>query len=203
MTTNAEPTVAWAEQITGPISAHGEGPIWLGPDLGLAWVDMFRGDILMLKGIDKVERTHVADVATIIRPQRDGGIVVATDRAVVALDNGLHVTATSPTLLLDSSVRFNDGGCDPDGRFYLGTSANDGSPGRGRLFRLDRGPMLTTIQSDVTVSNGLAWSPSGARRTTSTQRRSASTGSTTPSPAASPTDRSSVRSVIPMASPTD
>ncbi|MFF0450014.1 SMP-30/gluconolactonase/LRE family protein [Streptomyces sp. NPDC004609] len=59
-------------------------------------------------------------------------------------------------------MRFNDGGCDPDGRFYCGTMAYDVAPGRGSLLRLDTDGSVTRVLTGVTISNGLAWSPDTA-----------------------------------------
>lgn len=56
----------------------------------------------------------------------------------------------------------NDGGCDPHGRFYCGSMAYEETPGAGTLYRLDADGTTTVVESEVTVSNGLVWSPDGA-----------------------------------------
>jgi sugar lactone lactonase YvrE len=56
----------------------------------------------------------------------------------------------------------NDGGCDPQGRFYCGTMAYDATPGAGTLFRMDPDESVHVVLAGVTVSNGLAWSPDGS-----------------------------------------
>ena len=55
----------------------------------------------------------------------------------------------------------NEGGCDPDGRFYCGSMAYDRRPGAGAVYRLD--PELSTqvVLEGATISNGLDWSPDG------------------------------------------
>jgi sugar lactone lactonase YvrE len=53
----------------------------------------------------------------------------------------------------------NEGGCDPDGRFYCGSMAYDMTPEAGALYRLDPGGHVLVVQERVTCSNGLAWSP--------------------------------------------
>ncbi|MCM3885590.1 SMP-30/gluconolactonase/LRE family protein [Frankia sp. R82] len=60
-------------------------------------------------------------------------------------------------------LRMNDGGCDPDGRFYCGSMAYDETPGAGSLHRLDPDATTTVVLGGVTISNGLAWSPDGTR----------------------------------------
>ena len=37
----------------------------------------------------------------------------------------------------DERIRFNDGGCDPAGRFWMGTMAYDETQGAGSVYRLD------------------------------------------------------------------
>jgi sugar lactone lactonase YvrE len=54
-------------------------------------------------------------------------------------------------------VRFNDGKCDPAGRFWAGTMAYDLAPGAGTLYRLDRGGVVRPVIPGLTISNGLAW----------------------------------------------
>ena len=79
----------------------------------------------------------------------------------------------------------NDGACDPQGRFYCGSMAYDETPGRGGLYRLDPDGSVTTVLTDLTISNGLAWSPDGCTayhvdsvtRTVSSYRFDATDGS--------------------------
>ncbi len=61
----------------------------------------------------------------------------------------------------DESVRMNEGGCDPDGRFWCGSMAYDQRPGGARLYRLDPDGTVHVGLEGVTVSNGLEWSPDG------------------------------------------
>jgi sugar lactone lactonase YvrE len=58
-------------------------------------------------------------------------------------------------------VQFNDGGCDPQGRFYCGSMAVDNTPGAGTLYRLDPDGTVHVALREVTVSNGIGWSPDG------------------------------------------
>ena len=54
----------------------------------------------------------------------------------------------------------NEGGCDPDGRFYCGSMAYDKARGAASLYRFDADGSTQRLFGDVTISNGLAWSPS-------------------------------------------
>jgi sugar lactone lactonase YvrE len=55
----------------------------------------------------------------------------------------------------------NEGGCDPDGRFWCGSMAYDQSPGAASMYRLDPDGTVRRVFDGVTVSNGLEWSPDG------------------------------------------
>lgn len=55
----------------------------------------------------------------------------------------------------------NEGGCDPDGRFYCGSMAYDFEPGAAAIYRLDTDQSVRRVVAGVTISNGLEWSPDG------------------------------------------
>jgi len=56
--------------------------------------------------------------------------------------------------------RFNDGKADPQGRLWVGTIYEPRTAPRAALYRWSGGPMQR-MAGDVTVSNGLAFSPDG------------------------------------------
>ena len=55
----------------------------------------------------------------------------------------------------------NDGACDPQGRFWGGTLAEDHHDGGGALYRLDRDGRTEMVLEGLTISNGIGWSPDG------------------------------------------
>jgi sugar lactone lactonase YvrE len=60
-----------------------------------------------------------------------------------------------------SESRFNDGKTDPQGNFWAGTTAIDHRAKHGALYRWDCNGKGTRMLSDVTISNGLAFTPEG------------------------------------------
>jgi sugar lactone lactonase YvrE len=66
-------------------------------------------------------------------------------------------------LWIYTSVRMNEGGCDPDGRFYCGSMAYDQRPGAGALHRLDPDGSVRLVLENVIISNRLEWSPDDFR----------------------------------------
>jgi sugar lactone lactonase YvrE len=159
--------MADAEQLTGPVAFHAEGPVWSPSWGGLRWVDMFAGDVLSM-GLDgaagsfsAISRRHVGAIAAVLRPRRGGGAVIAVERGFLleGADGELH---SLPDLWADPGLRMNEGSCDPDGRFYCGSMGYDKAPGRGSVYRLDADGTTSVVFGGSTISNGLGWSPDGS-----------------------------------------
>ncbi|MDQ2677956.1 MAG: SMP-30/gluconolactonase/LRE family protein [Actinomycetota bacterium] len=149
------------EQVTGPVAYHGEGPVWSERWGGLRWVDMLAGDILSFAEDGSVERRHVGRVAAAVRPRARGGAVIGVERGFALEEPDGTVTHLDP-LWAGDEVRMNEGGCDPDGRFYCGSMAEDRQPGAASLYRLDPDGSTHVVLEGVTISNGLEWSPDGS-----------------------------------------
>lgn len=152
-----------AEQLTDVITHHGEGPVW-DPDAGvLRCVDMLAGEIVTVSENGPVGRFAVGSpVAAAWRPRSGGGQVVAVERGFRLVDaDGTLGPVTE--VFDDPSVRMNEGGCDPQGRFYCGSMAYDQRPGGAAMWRLDPDGSTTKVLDDLTISNGLVWSLDGAR----------------------------------------
>ncbi|CCH88446.1 Gluconolactonase [Modestobacter italicus] len=149
------------EQVTDVVAHHGEGPVWSPRWGGLRWVDMLAGDVLHLRADGGVERRHVGGIAAAVRPRRGGGAVIGIERGF-ALEEPDGTLQPLEEVWSEESVRMNEGGCDPDGRFYCGSMAYDQRPGAASLYRLDPDGTVHVVLEGVTVSNGLEWSPDGA-----------------------------------------
>ena len=150
-----------AEQLTEPVAYHGEGPVWAEGWGGLRWVDMLAGDILSLREDGTIGRRHVGEIAAAVRPRGRGGAVIGVERGF-ALEEPDGQLIRLEELWSDRGVRMNEGGCDPDGRFYCGSMAYDKRPGAGSLYRLDPDLSVRNVLKDVSISNGLEWSPDGS-----------------------------------------
>lgn len=96
------------------------------------------------------------------------GTVVPSEsgKAIVALKNGIYVLdidTGSKKLIFDPESdnednRFNEGKCDPAGRFWAGTMNLNNEPGKGALYRMDGNGNVTKMIGNVSVSGGIAWS---------------------------------------------
>jgi sugar lactone lactonase YvrE len=153
-----------AHQLTDPVCEHGEGAVYDDRWSGVRWVDMLAGDILELTDAG-VSRRHVGRIAAMLRPRSAGGFVVALERqlALADFDDLETPMKTAPDLWAESTVRMNEGGCAPDGTLYLGSMAYDEGPGGGRLYRIRAGLSAEIAIAEVTISNGIGWSPDADR----------------------------------------
>jgi sugar lactone lactonase YvrE len=122
---------------------------------------MLAGDVLTLAADGSVERRHVASVTAALRPRRAGGAVLGVERGFALEDAEGTITRLSE-LWTDERLRMNEGACDPNGRFYCGSMAYDKRPGAAALYRLDPDRSVKVVLENVTVSNGLDWSPDGS-----------------------------------------
>jgi sugar lactone lactonase YvrE len=137
----------------------GEGPLWLMESKQIVWVD--------IEGM----RVHLFTPDTGLHRvipvgQRIGAIVPAEDgRMVCALQNGFYYLdleneslepISDPEAGLPNN-RFNDGKCDPSGRFWAGTMPIDGGGLVGALYRLDGEGTVHKLVTGVGCSNGLGW----------------------------------------------
>lgn len=157
----ASGTGAEVEVVVALDAELGEGPTWDARAGQLIWVDILGRRIHRTDpatGITDSVPTplHVGAIA----PRAAGGYVAALQDGFWIFDDGPpRRIATVPEA--QPGLRFNDGKCDPAGRFWAGTMAYDESAGAGCLYRLDLDGSVTRVLSEVSISNGLAWSRDG------------------------------------------
>jgi sugar lactone lactonase YvrE len=143
-----------------------EGPVWDAAEQRLLWVDIRRGRVLwgQLAG-DEVHVTGehgFEGTAGAAVPTSDGGLLVALRRGLASLGPEGAVRQGHAVIAEDVDSRFNDGACDPAGRFLVGSMALDDRQGQDRLYRLAADGGVEVLDGDLTLSNGLGWSPDGA-----------------------------------------
>jgi len=89
----------------------------------------------------------------------DDGWLLGAGRDIMHLAaDGRRRTVAS---VAPAGTRMNDGACDPQGRFWAGTLADDHHEGGGALYRLDRDGRTDLVLDGLTISNGVGWSPEG------------------------------------------
>lgn len=144
----------------------GECPVWSTEEARLYWVDI------------EGKRVHRHDPATgndesQPLPVRPGSIALTVNPGVllVAAENEIGwLDFTSGTYRTwhdlekpGTGNRLNDGRTDPAGRFWVGSMFERPSENRftGHLHRIEADGTHATLRSEIGVTNGLAFSPSG------------------------------------------
>ncbi|MCB0082528.1 MAG: SMP-30/gluconolactonase/LRE family protein, partial [Caldilineaceae bacterium] len=138
----------------------GEGPLWDEQNQRLYWVDILSNRLYAYDPATGENRTwdvgqHVGTVVL----RESGGVMLAVRDGFAAFD----LETGELTLIADpeadqSGNRFNDGKCDPAGRFWAGTMAYENQTTQGSLYRLDTDMSVHKMVSDIGISNGIVWS---------------------------------------------
>jgi sugar lactone lactonase YvrE len=77
-------------------------------------------------------------------------------------ESGVIVALAEPEAGL-ANHRFNDGRCDPAGRFLAGSMNMAKTSASGQLWRLDANGAVARVAAGVIIANGLAFSPDRRR----------------------------------------
>ncbi|MFI0349462.1 SMP-30/gluconolactonase/LRE family protein [Actinomadura sp. 9N407] len=142
-------------------AALGEGPTWDAAAGRLLWVDILGCEVHAYDpatGTDGVVLKTAQHVGA-VKPRAAGGLVVNLRDGI-----GLYEPDGSFRWLVElpeDGRRGNDAAVGPDGALWAGTMAYDERPGGGVLRRVRPDGQVTTVLDDVTISNGIAWSPDG------------------------------------------
>ncbi len=147
--------------LSGHTSLLGESPVWDKRNNRIYWVDILNGRIHFLE-------SDGSELQTIEVAQYVGAIALTDnpDALIAALQNGfafVHIQEKRVEPIVDPEAhkpgnRFNDGKCDPAGRFWAGTMALSEEPEQGSLYVLYADFQTDKKIDKISVSNGLAWS---------------------------------------------
>ncbi|HDR51202.1 MAG TPA: SMP-30/gluconolactonase/LRE family protein [Mariniphaga anaerophila] len=138
----------------------GEGAIWNYKTGELIWVDI-TGKILNFynpKLKNNKEMLTGQMIGTVV-PAESGKVMVALENGFYQLDpeTGAKKLIANPEEDIPGN-RFNDGKCDPAGRFWAGTMSTTGKRQAGALYRLDADGSVHKMIDNVGTSNGIVWS---------------------------------------------
>lgn len=143
----------------------GECPVWCPEEKALYWVDIYAGRLNRF-----TPETGANRVWTL--PEPIGSFALCRDGAILlALKSGLwrydletqqRTSLARPEAQLRRN-RLNDGRCDRQGRFWIGSMEDPVNPkqSQGSLYRFDADHRCTLAVSGLYVANGLAFSPDG------------------------------------------
>jgi sugar lactone lactonase YvrE len=160
-------TAAVVEPVGDVTAALGEGPYWVPEDDCLLWVDIEGARLHRTYFPAKETVTDSPGPVSAAFPAVGGGILIAGGAALTLLfpaeRGGQWVARTIADTPARDGIRFNDAGVDPAGRVWVGSMHMTEAEPLGELYRLDSGGRLNPVVKNVTVSNGLGWSPDGSR----------------------------------------
>jgi sugar lactone lactonase YvrE len=142
----------------------GEGPVWDDANGTLVWVDIMGHRVHRYDpaaGRDSATDVGQPVGAAVLRRDQPGLVLALRDGFAVLDEGSGRVDLVAAVEADVPSTRMNDGKCDPGGRFWAGTMAFDVTPGVAALYRLGPDFQVTRVIDNITLSNGLDWSPDG------------------------------------------
>ncbi|XP_072017372.1 regucalcin-like [Amphiura filiformis] len=143
-----------------------EGPHWDPVTQTLLYVEIYSGKVhRYTPATDSVETVDVGEFVGAVVPTKSGKTIIAGRRHYAFLD--WKTGALNRIAEIDADKpdnRFNDGKCDPMGRFWAGTMGPEDKPAQvrpkqGSLFCLHSDRTVTKHVENIDIANGMAWSP--------------------------------------------
>ncbi|WP_295541693.1 SMP-30/gluconolactonase/LRE family protein [uncultured Pseudacidovorax sp.] len=171
-TPNPSDTAGWTA-LPGSDCALGESPFWHPHERALHWLDIpgrqalrTRGDIAGGQAV--VERWALPQEPGCMAPARRGGLVIALrDGIYRAREWGGALQCIAAFDHDTATMRFNDGKCDPQGRFWAGTLQEPKDRPIAALYCIDaRGGGPARVQKmagEAITANGLVLVPERGR----------------------------------------
>ena len=171
--------MTWNTVTTAP-NALGESPFWHPQERRLYWVDIPGRQILRTRpGETGIDTWELPSEPGCLAPAASGGWVMALRDGIFRAHTWRGPLAQIGALGYDTrQMRANDGKCDPQGCFWVGTldetktahnaalfSINGRTPPNGSVAPVSGSPVIQRHTDPatlaVTTANGLAWSPDG------------------------------------------
>ncbi|MEM7404675.1 MAG: SMP-30/gluconolactonase/LRE family protein [Pseudomonadota bacterium] len=152
-----------------------EGPVW-DDDRGLLFADVMNGGVRALDSAGNVadivpKRRGIGGMAL----HADGGLILGGREIIWQPTGDADATTLLDNSVTDEAIGFNDLTTDEDGRIWVGSLAFRvfaGEPLRpGHLHVIDLDGTIHTVSDDVTLTNGLGFSPDGRTLYHSDSRR--------------------------------
>ena len=164
-TTSKEPreSLARAERIGQQSDILGESPLWEDRAQCLYWVDIRRPAIRRLRwSAGEVDTWAMPDLMGSIALTDEGRLLVATTRQISLFDpvDGTLAPFVEPPPQ-PGDHRFNDGRCDTQGRYWVGSMHNITRAPEGVLYRLEGAGPMVAVRDGICIPNSLAFSPDG------------------------------------------
>ena len=135
------------------------GPVWDDINQKLWWVDILSCTLNCYAPSSEENRSFEVGEqvgAAVLRKQGDFLLALKSGLAFFD-DKSETITPIENNFTLGDGTRFNDGKCDPAGRFWVGTLNYDLEKGSGNLFCVNSDLKVEKKLGQLTIPNGLAW----------------------------------------------
>lgn len=145
----------------------GESPLWSPQESALYWVDIEGRNIHRVDASGQHQSWATSERIGCIAFHAKGGLIAAMESGIFELrlapDATLTSTCSHRIEFPLPNMRFNDGRCDRQGRFWVTSMVRDMSANKsaGALFRLDLHGLQASGIDGLLTGNGLGFSPDG------------------------------------------
>lgn len=164
-TTAAAPSLAQPQptRVGTQTDLLGECPLWDERLQCLWWVDIRAPALRRWDAKREALSTWPMPelVGSIALTESDGVLLVALRSRLALFDTARESFDTLVQAKLPADHRFNDGRCDRQGRFWVGTMHHLTRAPEGSLFRLDAEGLSEVIAGGLAIPNSMAFSPDG------------------------------------------
>ncbi|NAS11026.1 SMP-30/gluconolactonase/LRE family protein [Poritiphilus flavus] len=150
-----------ASLVFGAEAILGEGPVWDQRNQVLYWVDIEQGTLHAHNPSDNSnQQWHFDEMLGAAVPTDNGNMLLALETGLAVFHFGKSTIDRLGVLENeDAELRFNDGKCDPNGNFWVGTMHKELQAGKGNFYRVTPALNSSLQIPGTTISNGMAWSP--------------------------------------------
>lgn len=154
---NSKPLIQTVSRIR---SILGESPVWDPVKQRIIWVDIVQGKVHeFYPGTNKSNTFNVGQMVGAVAVANSGNLVASLQNGFAKIDinQGTVEIINDPENHLPDN-RFNDGKCDPAGRFWAGTMSLKGASACGTLYAIEKDGSVSPKVKGVGCSNGIVWS---------------------------------------------
>ncbi len=148
------------ETVTNHTCLLGEGPVWDEVGQKILWIDILEGEVHQYFTLDNRHiKFKLGQMVGAIALDESGGLIGAVRNGFAKVNietESVEEVNTVEAHLIEN--RFNDGKCDPAGRFWAGSMSMTGNECTGNLYSLEEDLSVTPKLKGIGCSNGLAWS---------------------------------------------
>ncbi len=157
-----------AEQVLSSQATLGEGPIWDPRYSAYWWVDIVEKKLFQFDPASQRNLSWQLDqMPGAVVARKSGGLMLALQHGFAGFDpESGQIEMFGDPESDQPDNRFNDGKCDPAGRFWAGTMRIDEHMKifTGSLYSLESDRrVIKRLGGDIGVSNGIAWSKDATR----------------------------------------